>query len=169
MNLAYNMGAREVTCKSDSQVMVGQVNGEFEVKKPLLQRYYHATKNSIARFSKAPLEHIPREDNKRANILSKLSVTKKKSHQRSVIQIWLRHPSVTEAEAECLAIEEAEADNWMTPVIQYLMAGTCKADQEKVMKQQCARYTMINEYLYRRGYSTPLLKCITNKRGGHSG
>jgi len=32
----------------------------------------------------------------------------KKSHQRSVIQIWLRHPSVTEAEAECLAIEEAE-------------------------------------------------------------
>jgi len=93
LNLAYDMGAREVTCKSDSQVMVGQVNGDFEVKEPLLQRYYHAAKNSIARFSKAPLQHIPREDNKRADILSKLSVTKKKSHQRSVIQIWLRHPS----------------------------------------------------------------------------
>jgi len=166
LNLAYDMGAREVTCKSDSRVMVGQINGEFEAKEPLLQRYYHAAKNSIARFSKAPLEHIPREDNKRADILSKLSVTKKKSHQRSVIQIWLRHPSVTEVEAECLAIEkeEAEADNWMTPVIQYLTDGTCKADQEKAMKQQCARYTMINEDLYRRGYSTPLLKCITNKR-----
>jgi len=150
LNLTYNMGAREVTCKSDSQVMVGQVNGEFEVKEPMLQRYYHATKNSIARFSKAPLEHIPREDNKRADIMSKLLVTKKKSHQRSVIQIWLRHPSVTEAEVECLAIEEAEAeaDNWMTPVIPYLTAGTCKADQEKAMKQQCARYTMINEDLY---------------------
>ena len=107
LNLACEMAAREVTCKSDSQVMVGQVNEEFEVKEPLLQRYYHAAKNSIARFSKAPLEHIPREDNKRADILSKLSVTKKKSHQRSVIQIWLRHPSVTEAEVECLAIEEA--------------------------------------------------------------
>jgi len=37
---------------------------------------------------------------------------------------------VTEAEAECLAIEEgeAEADNWMTPVIQYLTDGTYKAD-----------------------------------------
>ena len=64
---------------------------------------------------------------------------------------------MTEAEAECLAIEEeeAEADNWMTPVIQYLTNNTCKADQEKAMKQQCARYTMINEDLYRRGYSTP--------------
>ena len=97
--------------------------------------------------------------------MSKLSVTKKKSHQRAVIQIWLRHPSVTEAEAECLAIDEAEAEaeNWMTPVIQYLTDGTCKADQEKAMKQQCARCTMINEDLYWRGYSTPLLN-ITNKR-----
>jgi len=131
-----------------------------------LQRYYHAAKNSIARFNKAPLEHIPREDNKKADILSKLSVTKKKSHQRSVIQTWLRHPSVTGAEAECLAIEEeeVEADNWMTPVIQNLTDGTCKADQEKAMKQQCAWYTMINKDLYRRGYSTPLLKCITSKR-----
>jgi len=82
LNLAYDMGACEVTCKSDSQVMVGQVNGDFEAKEPLLQRYYHAAKNSIARFNKAPLQHIPREDNKRADILSKLSITKKKSHQR---------------------------------------------------------------------------------------
>ena len=48
LNLAYDMGAREITCKSDSQVKVGQVKGEFEVKEPLLQRYYHAAKNSIA-------------------------------------------------------------------------------------------------------------------------
>jgi len=82
-----------------------------------LQCYYHAAQNSIARFNKAPLERISREDNKRVDILFKLSVTKKKSHQRSVIQIWLRHPSVSEI--ECLAIDEAEAetDNWMTPII----------------------------------------------------
>jgi len=70
------------------------------------------------------------------------------------------------AEAECLEIDEAEVetDNWMTPVIQYLRDDTCKPEQEKAMKQQCARYTMINEDLYQRGYSTPLLKCITSKR-----
>ena len=82
LNLAYDMEAHEVTCKIDSQVMVGQVNGEFEVKEPLLQRYYHAAKNSLACFNKAPLEHILRENNKRVDILSKLSVTEKKSHQR---------------------------------------------------------------------------------------
>ncbi|XP_068486400.1 uncharacterized protein [Phaseolus vulgaris] len=164
LKLAYNMGAREVVCKNDSQFMVSQIKGEFEVKEPLLQCYYHAAQNSIARFNKAPLEHIPREDNKRANILFKLSVTKKKSHQRSVIQIWLRHPSVSETECPAIDEVEAETDNWMTPIIQYIKNDTCKPEQEKAMKQQCARYTMINEDLYQRGYSTLLLKCITSKR-----
>ena len=64
-------------------------------------------------------------------------------------------------EIECLAIAETKADNWMTPIIQYIEDDTCKPKEEKEIKQQCARYTMINEDLYRRGYSTPLLKCIT--------
>jgi len=75
------MGAREVVCKIDSQVMVGQIKGEFKVKEPLLQCYYHAARNNIARFHKAPVEHIPRQENKRVDALSRLSVTKKKSHQ----------------------------------------------------------------------------------------
>ena len=53
LNLAYDMGAREVVCKRDSQVMVVQVKGEFEVKETLLQRYYHAARNNISRFNKA--------------------------------------------------------------------------------------------------------------------
>jgi len=32
------------------------------------------------------------------------------------------------------------------------------------MKQQCAQYIMINDDLYRRGYSAPVLKCITGKQ-----
>ena len=36
LNLVYDMGAREVTCKSDSQVMIGYIKGEFEVKESLL-------------------------------------------------------------------------------------------------------------------------------------
>jgi len=52
----------------------------------------------------------------------------------------------------------------MTLVIQYLKHDTYKPKEEKTMKQQCVRYTMINEDLYRRGYSPPLLKCITREQ-----
>ena len=109
------MGAREVTCKSDSQVMIGQIKGEFKVKEPLLQRYYHTVRNSIARFQRATIEHIRRQENKRVDALSRLSTTKKKSHHRSVMQIWLRQPSM--AETECLAVIGIEAETWMIPII----------------------------------------------------
>ena len=47
---------------------------------------------------------------------------------------------------ECLAVvnAEAEAETWMTPIIQYLEHDTCKSDEEKAMKQQCSRYTILN-------------------------
>jgi len=57
------------------------------------------------------------------------------------------------SKTECLAVAETKDDNRMTPIIQYLEDGTCKPEEEKTMKQQCARYTMINKDLYRRGYA----------------
>jgi len=139
--------------------MIGQVKDEFEVKEPLLQRYYHTVCNNMAWFQRATLEHIRQQENKCVDTLPRLSTTKKKIHHRSVMQVWMRQPSV--AKAECLAVTNEKNETWMTPIIQYLEHDTCKSEEEKAMKQQCSRYTLINQDLYRRGYSTPLLKCIT--------
>jgi len=43
----YEALLAEVTCKSDSQVMISHIKGEFEVKEPLLQRYYHTVLNNM--------------------------------------------------------------------------------------------------------------------------
>ena len=59
LNLAHDLGAREVTCKTDSQLVVGQIKGEFEVKEPFLQRYYHTVNNFMAKFDKVIIEHTP--------------------------------------------------------------------------------------------------------------
>jgi len=67
-----------------------------------------------------------------------------------MVQIYLNNPSV--GEVECLAI--TEADTWMTPIIQYMVLGICKSEEEKTMTQQCAMYTMINQHLYGKGYSS---------------
>jgi len=32
------------------------------------------------------------------------------------------------------------------------------------MRQQCARYTLIGQDLYRRAYSKPILKCVTEEQ-----
>ena len=92
-------------------------------------------------------------------MLSRLATTKKKRHHKSVMQIWLRQPSV--AKVECLIVTETKT--WMIAIIRYLEHGTCPKEK-KAMKRQCSRYTMINQDLYRRGYSRPLLKCITEEQ-----
>ena len=160
LNLANDLGAREVTCKSDSQLVVGQIKGEFEVKEPLLQRYYHTVSNVIAKFDKVVVEHIPRQENERDDALSRLASSKKQSHHRSVVQMRLPQPSV--GDTECMAI--IETHTWMTPITQYLEHGTCQPGEERSIRRQCARYTMIGQDLYRRGYSTPLLKCLTKEQ-----
>ena len=160
LNLANDLGAREVTCKSDSQLVVGQIKGEFEVKEPLLQRYYHTVRNVMTKFDAVAVQHIPREENERADALSRLTSTKKQSHHRSVVQVRLAQLSV--GDAECMTITETHT--WMTPITQYLEHGTCQPGEQKNIRRQCARYTMIGQDLYRRGYSTPLLKCLTKEQ-----
>ena len=49
----------------------------------------------------------------------------------------------------------------MTPIKQYLTDGICDPHLEKTMKQQAARFVLIDQDLYRRGYTRPLLKCLT--------
>jgi len=67
----------------------------------------------------------------RVEALSRLITTKKKSHHRSEIQIFLKNPSV--GEDECLAI--TNDNTWMTLIIKYLELGICKSEEEKMMRQ----------------------------------
>ena len=52
---------------------------------------------------------------------------------------------------------------WMTPIVEYLETGILPAEWNKAQKlmYQIPRYTIVEGRLYRRGYSMPLLRCVT--------
>lgn len=83
-----------VRCKSDLQLVTGQILGTFQTKEPHLTRYLCKVNSLVSVFSKFEIEHIPREKNVRANLLSKLASTKKPGGHKTVIQ-------ETFAEAKC--------------------------------------------------------------------
>lgn len=153
----FFMGAREVICKSDSHLVVGQVKWEFKVKDSLLQWYYHAVLRMIRNFQSMRVEQIWREDNIQVDLLCRLFTTKKKSHDRSIIQVSLKTPTV--GQTKCLT--RTECDNWITPIWKFLEHRTCEANDEKTMKQRCARYLIIGQELFRR-CARSLLKCISD-------
>ena len=58
-------------------------------------------------------------------------------------------------------------DSWMTPVIQYLKDGALPEDKKKVklLRLTVARYTLYDNQFYKRGFLTPLLKCVDLEQG----
>ena len=70
LETVHSMGEMEAHVKSDSQLIVRQLNGEYKVKdpdlRPLYERVIHLCKGLKVHF-----EHIPREHNTEADKLSK--------------------------------------------------------------------------------------------------
>uniref|UniRef100_A0A2N9HJY0 RNA-directed DNA polymerase n=1 Tax=Fagus sylvatica TaxID=28930 RepID=A0A2N9HJY0_FAGSY len=73
LKLSKSMGIKALTIKSDSQLIVGQVKGEYEAKEDRMKKYLTAVKTLLTHFEKVELLQIPREDNVAADRLARLA------------------------------------------------------------------------------------------------
>ncbi|KAM1599518.1 hypothetical protein ACFXTN_022092 [Malus domestica] len=56
-----------------------------------------------------------------------------------------------------------QGDSWITPIYKFLAHGTLPNDkvQAKQIRYKSARYLIINDQLYKRGFTLPYLRCLT--------
>jgi len=162
LSLAREVGIKSLTCKTDSRLTVSHLNDEFQIKDSTLLQYYNLVRKVVqSAFEQVRIQHIPRSKNVRADILSKLVSSKLKSRQLSLLQQTLLTPSIT---STCHNLTQDQADNWTTPYIQYLKTGNPPPNADRVWITKAARYTMIDDDLYKYGYGQPLLKCVTTEQ-----
>ena len=90
--LAKEMGAQSHLAKSDSQLVTGQVTGEYQAKDPQMAAYLTYVQALKGDFAMFELVHVPREQNARADLLAKLASSGKGGRQRTVIQETLKAP-----------------------------------------------------------------------------
>ena len=69
LELALAMGVDSLSIQSDSQLVVGQVNEEFESRDPRMTKYASLVKQKLNTLSAWKLEHIPRECNEKVDAL----------------------------------------------------------------------------------------------------
>ncbi len=67
---AVELGATEVTVRSDSRLLVEQLSGRFRVKNPTLQRLHKEVRDVAGRLDRVRYEHVPRERNIEADRLA---------------------------------------------------------------------------------------------------
>ncbi|XP_014491823.1 uncharacterized protein LOC106754328 [Vigna radiata var. radiata] len=157
--LAKELEVNHLECKMESQLVVGQLNGTFQVKDNHLLRYYHKVSDLIKSFTSFSVTHIPRSQNSRADLLSKLTHSREKSQLSSVIKTTLHKP-LLEA---CAANVTTPRTDWRQDIIQLMIHQEQGGRLSILDSKRIARYLLVGDDLYRRGYTTPLLKCLSEE------
>jgi hypothetical protein len=157
------MGATNVEIRSDSQVVVGQVQGQFDTQEDRMARYLEQVRKFQSYFDRVVVTKIPREANTRADELSKIALGTDQEIEASRQQIIvLSEPSIT-PKVDIMELDAAPTEpEWATDIIQYLKNGSLPKDKARAwkIKVQVTRYSLLEEILYKRGYSEPFLKCL---------
>ncbi|XP_025661836.1 uncharacterized protein [Arachis hypogaea] len=153
--LAQEVGAKRLEICSDSQVITSQVNGSYPARDSLLQKYLEKVKELGKQFEEVTVQHISRERNTRADLLSKLASTKPGTGNRSLIQGITKEPAVA------LHLTKS-APSWMDPIADFLENGKLPQDEKdaKAIRREAAKYTIIQDQLFKKELSQPLLKCL---------
>ncbi|MDN5332272.1 MAG: ribonuclease [Tepidanaerobacteraceae bacterium] len=67
---ALEMGCEEIEVFSDSELMVKQINGEYQIKNEGIRRLYSQVAQLVKEFKSFSINHVKREYNKRADELA---------------------------------------------------------------------------------------------------
>ena len=148
LKLAKSLGAESVIVHGDSQFIINQVNGMCEAKESQMKKYLNKVRQLVKKFKKASFVQLLREENMEADALVKAASTGEPMDEFDKVQYM---PSIDLPEVYQIGGEE----NWMTPIVIYLKDGKLSKDKDKARKLRIrvVKYVLIDEVLYKRGFS----------------
>ena len=114
----------------------------------------------LKKFVWVQVRYVPRAENSQVDALAKLETTSHEDLDRRIPIEHLPEPSININSEEIFPV--MTGPSWMDPTGDYLLNGTLPSDLNKASKLRArlARFTLLRGTLYKRGFSTPLLKCI---------
>ncbi|XP_057250789.1 uncharacterized protein LOC130591477 [Beta vulgaris subsp. vulgaris] len=73
LQICITSGAQNILAKSDSQLIVGQVSGEYEAKEDNMRMYLNKTRQLIQKLTSFKIQHFPRSENQQADALARMA------------------------------------------------------------------------------------------------
>ncbi|KAL0439431.1 UNVERIFIED_CONTAM: hypothetical protein Slati_2426100 [Sesamum latifolium] len=158
MRMAHEAGAKHLLAYSDSQLIVKQVEGTYEAKEESMIQYLQQMKELKTSFDHFQVIQIPREENVKANCLSKLASALEDCRTRRITIQYL-----PEARA-LLAVQPIMTRvDWTTPIIRWIKEGHLPEDRWEAarFKARATRFLIQAGTLYKRSYTHPLMRCLS--------
>ena len=117
LKIAKELGVDRLQLHSDSQLVVGQVNENYEAREDSMAKYLEKVKELVPAFSSFHIKQIPRMENTRADLLSKLATLAPTELPKGVLFEVLKCPSMEESRP---VMEIDHEPSWVDPLMAYL-------------------------------------------------
>ena len=120
-----------------------------------MRKYLNRVVRLVKKFKKANFVQILKEENMKADTLAKEASVNEAMDKFDEIQYM---PSI-----DFLEVQQIENEgNWMTPILTYLKDGRLpkEKDEARKVRVKSTKYDLIDDVLYKRGFSQPYLRCL---------
>ena len=163
LNLAHSLEVDQLEVYSDSQLVVRQIEDTYEAKSGRMILYLRKVRDLLKKFMLVQVKHVPRAENSRADALAKLATAPQEDLGRSTPVEYLAEPSINLCDVVVAPVESEPS--WMDPIWDYIIDGSLPDDPKEATKirARSSRFTNHKGSLYKRGFFTPIIKCIAGK------
>ena len=154
------MKADQLEVSSDSQLVVKQIEDSYVARGEKMILYLKKVQEFLKKFTRVQIKHVPRAENSRANALGKLTTASQEDLGRLILVEHLPEPSVSIDNGEVSPV--MSEPSLRDPIWDYLVDDTLPSDPKEASKLRArsTRFTVHRGTFYKRGFSTPILKCI---------
>ena len=148
---------------SDSQLVVEKIEDTYEAKGEKMILYLKKVQELLRKFVPVQVRHIPRAENSQADTLAKLATASQEDLSRLTPVEHLAEPFRDLYDEEVAPV--MSETSWMDPIWDYLIEGLLPnvPKEASKLRTRSARFTIHQGSLYKRGFFTPILKCIAGK------
>ena len=148
------MGAEQIIVRGDSQLVIEQVQGEYEARGKRMKEYCQMAKDLVRKFSKVVLQRIPCLENEEVDRLARIASSEQLDPE--VPFVTLNSPRIQTLEVNVLQTQAS----WVKPIQDYLDHNILPDDklEAKRIKFKANRYVIFDGVLYKWGHTIPLLR-----------
>ncbi|XP_063941291.1 uncharacterized protein LOC135149494 [Daucus carota subsp. sativus] len=132
LGLARTLRVKNLKVYGDSRLVVSLVNGEFEAREETMLKYLRIVKTQMKQFEECLVEHIPMEENAKADALSQFASLENEVCSGSVYYQVLKTPSIN---AKLVAPIDMGA-TWIDEIKSYLETRYLPPDAREARKLQ---------------------------------
>ncbi|XP_075499078.1 uncharacterized protein LOC142537448 [Primulina tabacum] len=161
LKLALAAGARRLIAHSDSQLVVNQLQRTYVAKEEKMAKCVLRINKLLSNLEKYEVKQVPSAQNEVADRLAKMASSMANIDSRKVTFLAITKEEVEGPTLDILCAGEGEP-SWKDEIISFLMQGRLPQDPSiaRKLRIRAARFTIIDNELYKRGYSLPYLKCL---------